>query len=413
MADTKITVLTAITTVDPAVDVLPIVDISDTTMAASGTTKKITTNQILGAGGTATLASATITGDLTVATNTLKVVSASNRVLINQASALQGDSLEIAAKTNAGAISLFGRASDNSSVLAFRSNGSATQKGAIQAGDYGLQIVTGSSIRNTIDSNGVVTWSEVGGVSGTAMTLNSTGLGLGIPPAYKLDISGTGTQTLRIRTATSGDPTLYFEASGADGSVIAYDRTNGGMRFDVSSVTGAMRISTTGNVGVGVTPSGSGGCLQLKSGITFPATQVASSDANTLDDYEEGTWTPTIKGTSTAGTGTYSVQVGTYTKVGRVVYFQGRITWSAHTGTGDMQIAGIPFTALSTTNSNSTCNFGYVNNLSLAASSVLTGFVFPGTNDIGLYQYTAGGGVASTVAIDTAADIMFSGFYFV
>ena len=66
MPDTKITALTAITTVDPAVDVLPIVDVSDTTMAASGTTKKITSNQILGAGGTATLASATITGDLTV-----------------------------------------------------------------------------------------------------------------------------------------------------------------------------------------------------------------------------------------------------------------------------------------------------------------------------------------------------------
>ncbi len=62
MADTKITALAAITTVDPAADVLPIVDISDTSMAASGTTKKITTNQILGSGGTATLASATISG---------------------------------------------------------------------------------------------------------------------------------------------------------------------------------------------------------------------------------------------------------------------------------------------------------------------------------------------------------------
>lgn len=73
MADTKITALTAISTVDPAVDVFPIVDVSDTTMAASGTTKKITSNQILGAGGTATLASATITGDLTVRTTGLIV----------------------------------------------------------------------------------------------------------------------------------------------------------------------------------------------------------------------------------------------------------------------------------------------------------------------------------------------------
>jgi hypothetical protein len=64
MPDTKITALAAITVVDPAVDVFPIVDVSDTSMAASGTTKKITSNQLLGAGGTATLASATITGAL-------------------------------------------------------------------------------------------------------------------------------------------------------------------------------------------------------------------------------------------------------------------------------------------------------------------------------------------------------------
>jgi len=75
MADTKITALTALTAADPANDVIPIVDVSDTTMAASGTTKKISVNNILGASGTATLASATITGDLTVRTNVLKVIS--------------------------------------------------------------------------------------------------------------------------------------------------------------------------------------------------------------------------------------------------------------------------------------------------------------------------------------------------
>jgi hypothetical protein len=86
MADTKITALTALTAADPANDVIPIVDVSDTTMAASGTTKKISVNNILGASGTATLASATITGDLTVDTSTLKVDSTNNRVGIGTAS---------------------------------------------------------------------------------------------------------------------------------------------------------------------------------------------------------------------------------------------------------------------------------------------------------------------------------------
>src|ERR1035437_3947013 len=51
--------------------------------------------------------------------------------------------------------------------------------------------------------------------------------------------------------------------------------------------------------------------------IKFPASQNASSDANTLDDYEEGTWTPN----DASGAGlTFSTAFGTYTKIGRTVH---------------------------------------------------------------------------------------------
>ena len=70
MADTKITALTSISTsTDPATDVFPIVDISDTTMAATGTTKKVTTNQLLGAGGTASFATLAVSGLSTLSDN--------------------------------------------------------------------------------------------------------------------------------------------------------------------------------------------------------------------------------------------------------------------------------------------------------------------------------------------------------
>jgi hypothetical protein len=107
MADSKITALTAISTVDPAADPLVIVDVSDTSMAASGTTKKITSNQILGAGGTATLASATITGDLTVATNAFAVRSSDKKTFVGTAPISTAYKFYVTLGGTAGAIAQF------------------------------------------------------------------------------------------------------------------------------------------------------------------------------------------------------------------------------------------------------------------------------------------------------------------
>jgi hypothetical protein len=123
--------------------------------------------------------------------------------------------------------------------------------------------------------------------------------------------------------------------------------TPGAATFTTATATGAMSGATvtatglvsgaTGKVtttfGVGnTTPSVSG------SGVSFPATQSASTDVNTLDDYEEGTWTPSV-----GGTATYTVQTGTYTKAGRLVFIQGSIQINA-IGTGSTTvISGLPF----------------------------------------------------------------------
>ena len=63
-----------------------------------------------------------------------------------------------------------------------------------------------------------------------------------------------------------------------------------------------------------------GSTLNLSGGqIAFPATQNASGDANTLDDYEEGTYTPSITGSTSGGPFTFGTQSGYYTKIGREV----------------------------------------------------------------------------------------------
>jgi hypothetical protein len=81
------------------------------------------------------------------------------------------------------------------------------------------------------------------------------------------------------------------------------------------------------------------GTTPLLNGITFPATQVASADANTLDDYEEGTWTPNV-----GGNATYSTQTGVYVKIGRTVFVTFDIEINA-IGTGSTTtISGLPFT---------------------------------------------------------------------
>ena len=221
--------------------------------------------------------------------------------------------------------------------------------------------------------------------------------------------------------------TLYLSGttgiSGVDGSAgtpaIQGTDTNTGISFPAADTIAfneggaeAMRIDSSARLLVGVSSANAnGGILQLSSGITFPATQVLSTDPNTLDDYEEGTFTPIIIGTSTAGTGTYSQQFGGYTKIGRQVFFTITITWSAHTGTGNIGARGLPFTA---------ANTSYIqmltiaaDSLTTAASTILASYVTANTADVALFTFAIGGGSPGGISMDTAASLYISGSYHV
>jgi hypothetical protein len=124
----------------------------------------------------------------------------------------------------------------------------------------------------------------------------------------------------------------FIGTTGADGLEFA---TNNTVRMVLLS-DGTLKTSSTVSVG-NATPSTSG------AGITFPASQSASSDANTLDDYEEGTFTATLKGSTTDPT-TPVTTTGYYTKIGRqvslVIAFQNIITTGA---AGNVSVTGLPF----------------------------------------------------------------------
>ena len=129
-----------------------------------------------------------------------------------------------------------------------------------------------------------------------------------------------------------------------------------------------------------------GATSQSGTGITFPATQSASSNANTLDDYEEGTWTPTFAGETTAGTTTYLVQRGGYIKIGSMVTVWCDVAVNTATGTGNVLIGGLPFTSISDVNFQSTAPL-MVDSVDWNAGTYLQAYLY-GSTSVRIYYMT-------------------------
>ncbi len=166
-------------------------------------------------------------------------------------------------------------------------------------------------------------------------------------------------------------------------------------------------IATTMGVG-GATPSGSG------SGITFPAVFSGSSDLNTLDDYEEGIFTPTIGGSASAGTGTYGAngQKGRYQKIGNRCFFTIWLQWTDLSGAGGfMVVRDLPFTATGATNVYYTVTVYMDTAITLGANNVFQAYIINGSTQILLAQYVTGGGNAATITLDSTGAIMVTGHY--
>lgn len=138
--------------------------------------------------------------------------------------------------------------------------------------------------------------------------------------------------------------------------------------------------------------------------IAFPATQNPSADANTLDDYEEGTWTPVV-----GGTATYTAQAGTYTKIGNRIHILGHLNVNV-IGTGSPNtVSGFPFSDADATGS----PMGISLWLSLAITPVyLVLIMITGSTTAQMYGATAASAnLALSNALSSGADLYFGGTY--
>ena len=173
------------------------------------------------------------------------------------------------------------------------------------------------------------------------------------------DYTASNGTTVVLTTGASAGNILTTESFYVSSVLNAIPATPGSILLSGSYVTGTLPVA---NGGTGVTTStgtgagvhaslpsflttiGVGGATASASGsgITFPATQSASTDVNTLDDYEEGTWTPTV--TPSAGSLTSYTSSGIYTKVGRLVTVVGDfILGTIGTASGGCTVGGFPF----------------------------------------------------------------------
>jgi hypothetical protein len=201
---------------------------------------------------------------------------------------------------------------------------------------------TGANVLATSPTITTPTINQITSAAATALTLQSAGTtAVTIATNQAITVASTGGGITYSSSAGSGlrmygsAGTNQWDVYGNGANIRFSDNTGGG----IVVVDTAARIGSTIGVG-GTTPSASG------AGVSFPTTQSASSDANTLDDYEEGTWTPN-QGAGLTVVGTFS-STGAYTKVGRMVYVRGVVqaTSSISCSSGTAITSNLPFSCV-------------------------------------------------------------------
>jgi len=287
----------------------------------------------------------------------------------------------------------------------------------------GNVILTNSTIASGV-SNAVIYTNSSGNytTNASAFSIVSGNVGIGTATASStLHVSSSSTDMARFVTTSANGGYIRFlyntnTINGYIGS--AQNLVVGGAAADFAvDVSGANNfvVGTNDNTRLTVT---NGGIVALVGsnvsasgvGIAFPSSQSASSDANTLDDYEEGTFTPTY--TFTSGSATITAY-GYYTKVGNAVTVNCYVGITAiGTASGSATLAGFPFTAKNT--SNRTVGFGVNGDNWVGTVGSVSGYITSNTTVGGFYyQGTGSANGFSATNTPTTAYMVFSVTYLI
>ena len=259
---------------------------------------------------------------------------------------------------------------------------------------YAMHFKNGMSSSPSFIHMEVTGSNTVGGGGGIAFDTSASNA-LSNNGLYLATISGVR------NSADDGSNDLVFKTSkagvaGDDGNTHSPKErlriTSGG---EVQIANGNLKFSTAGT------------------GIDFSANaNAAGMTSELLDDYEEGTFLPTMFGSTAAGSTTYSLQYGYYVKVGKLVHFQIRMTVASSTATGHMRVGGLPFVALNDANRGyASINVSYANNITLPSGPTWLGaYTSAGDSHLVLIGNTPGN-VIQHVSVDTSWVALIGGTY--
>jgi len=156
----------------------------------------------------------------------------------------------------------------------------------------------------------------------------------------------------------------------------------------------------------------SGGQVSIPNGVEL-GSGIDGTNANTLDDYEEGTWTASM--TDTGGSAlTMVARSCRYTKIGRTVHIYGILqTTSLASASGSLRVHGLPFTSASSWDDTAGVHISLGSGLNITAGETVTGWVHPNQSYFNLHIWNTGVGTSYMQTGEWSADgqVFFNGHY--